>query len=284
MKRNSPPVSGLNADHARPAVDERLLASVVHFTEDAIIITKKDLAPPGPEIVYVNPGFTRMTGYAPAEVIGRTPRILQGPRTDPAVTRRLRTALEAGQVFRGQAVNYRKDGSEFWNEWHVEPLRDDSGALTHYIAIQHDITERKKAELAIEQKNIALQEILAQIELEKTRMKEGVAMNVDEVLIPALKRLQRKGTQLDKKYLDVLEKNLRDLTSTFGLRVSDRHLRLSPREVELANLIKNGVSGKEIAAMLNISFKTVETHRNRIRKKLGITRQDINLTTYLQSL
>jgi PAS domain S-box-containing protein len=264
--------------------DEKLLASVVHFTEDSIIITTKELDPPGPEIVYVNPGFTRMTGYSPEEVLGKTPRILQGSNTNPEVLKRLRSTLDAGEVFYGQAINYKKDGSEFWNEWHIEPIKDDSGNLTHYIAIQHDISARKKSEQAIEQKNSALKEVLEQIEIEKSKIKEGVSLNVEEVLIPALKKMKRKGTRLDKKYIDILENNLKDLTSTFGLQVSDKHLKLSPREVEVANLIKNGISSKEIVEMLSISFKTVETHRNRIRNKLGITNKDINLTTYLQAL
>jgi PAS domain S-box-containing protein len=268
----------------RYQADEKLLASVVHFTQDSIIVTTKDLDPPGPEILYVNPGFTRMTGYSPEEVLGKTPRILQGPKTDQSVTRKLRAALDAGEVFYGQTINYRKDGSEFWNEWHIEPIKDELGNLTHYIAIQHDITERKKSEQAIEQKNGALKEILEQIELERKRIKEGVSVNVEEVLIPALKKMKRKGSRLDKKYIDILEKNLKDLTSTFGIKVSEQQLKLSPREVEIANLIKNGVSSKEIVEMLNISSKTVETHRNRIRNKLGITNKDVNLTTYLQTL
>lgn len=265
-------------------IDDKLLASVVHFSEDSIVVTTPQLDAPGPEIVYVNPGFTKMTGYAPEEVLGKTPKILQGPKTDQEVLRKLRTTLDAGEVFFGQAINYKKDGSEFWNEWHIEPIRDDNGSLTHYIAIQHDVTERKNAELSIEQKNTALKEILEQIEIEKAKIKEGVSMNVEEVLIPALKKMRRKGTKLDKQYIDVLEKNLKDLTSTFGIKVSDDHLKLSPREIEIANLIKNGASSKEIVEMLSISFKTVETHRNRIRNKLGITNKEINLTTYLQTL
>lgn len=264
-------------------VSEKLLARVVHFSEDSIIVTDKDLDSPGPYIVYVNPGFTRMTGYLPEEVIGKTPRILQGPKTDPTTLRQLRRTLEEGKVFFGQDINYRKDGSEFWNEWHIEPIKDDGGNVTHFIAIQHDITERKNNELAIQQKNLALQEILAQIELEKKRIKEDVLINVDKVLLPVLKKMRRRGTQLDKKYIDILENNLQDLTASFGRSVSQEKLRLSPREVEIANLIKSGISSKEISQMLNISFKTVETHRNKIRKKFGIRNKDINLTTYLQT-
>jgi PAS domain S-box-containing protein len=270
--------------NAQFEIDKQLLAAVVHFSEDSIIITTPDLDPPGPEFLYVNPGFTKMTGYEPQEVLGLTPRILSGPKTDRLVLQRLKETLQSDEVFFGQAINYRKDGTEFWNEWHIEPIRNDAGDTTHYIAIQRDITERKINEMAIEQKNMALKEILEQIEIEKARIKEGVAMNVEEVLIPALKKIRRKGTRLDKQYIDVLERSLRDLTSTFGLQVSDKHLKLSPREVEIANLIKNGLSSKEIVDMLNISFKTVETHRNRIRRKLGIIQKNVNLTTYLQAL
>ena len=265
-------------------VTEKLLASVVHFSEDSIIITTKDLDLPGPKIIYVNPGFTRIFGYTSQEVIGKTPRIFQGPKTDKSVLKRLKTILLDGKVFFGQAINYRKDGSEFWNEWHIEPIRDESGAVECYVAIQHDVTKRKEAEQAIEQKNSALKEILEQIEIEKKHIKEDVFLNSEEVLLPALKKLRRKGSPLDKKYIDILEKSLKSLTSSFGRNVSEKKFKLSPREVEVANLIKSGISGKEISAMLNISFKTVETHRNKIRKKLDILNKDINLTTYLQTL
>ena len=77
---------------------------------------------------------------------------------------------------------------------------------------------------------------------------------------------------------------LKDLTLSFGASVSQKRFKLSPREIEIANLIKNGIGSKEIAAMLNVSFKTVETHRNKIRKKLDILNKDINLTTYLQAV
>ncbi len=265
-------------------VEDKLLAAVVHFSEDSIIITDTQLDLSGPHIVYVNPGFTKMTGYSPEEVLGKTPRILHGPKTDRTVLERLKATIKSGKVFYGQAINYRKDGTEFWNEWHIEPIKDEQGNITHYIAIQHDISERKRSEQAIEQKNAALAEILMQIEFEKSKIKEGVAMNVEQVLLPALKKIRRKGTALDKKYIDVLEKNLKDMTSSFGIKVSDKQIKLSPREVEIANLIKSGITSKEIVDMLSISFKTVETHRNRIRKKLGITRKDVNLTTYLKTL
>ncbi len=124
----------------------RLLASAVHNAQDSILITNTNLKSPGPEIVFVNPAFTRMTGYTAQEAIGKTPRMLQGPETDPKVLDRLRQDLSAGRVFYGETINYRKDGTAFYNGWHIEPIYDSKGEVTHYLAIQRDITDRKKAE------------------------------------------------------------------------------------------------------------------------------------------
>ena len=168
-------------------VDAHLLSSAVHFSFDSIVITTKDIDKPGPEIIYVNPSFTTLTGYLPEEVIGKTPRILQGPKTDMSVIKRLRECLEKEEVFHGRGINYRKDGSEFWMEWHIEPIRNQEGDLTHFLAIQRDVTDRIETQQAIEQKNIALKEILEQIQLEKKKIQEDVALNVEEVLLPALK-------------------------------------------------------------------------------------------------
>lgn len=124
----------------------RLLASAVNSAEDSILITTTHLQLPGPEIVFVNSAFTKMSGYTAAEVIGLTPRILQGPKTDQAVLERLRQNLAQGEVFYGEAINYRKDGTEFYNGWHIEPIRDGRGEISHYLAIQRDITDRKRSE------------------------------------------------------------------------------------------------------------------------------------------
>ena len=124
----------------------RLLGSAVQQSRESIMITNAELDLPGPKIVFVNPAFTQMTGYNAEEAIGKTPRILQGPRTDKTVLSRLRQNLEDGQVFAGEAINYRKDGKEFNLEWQIAPIRNGSGKITHFVAIQHDITGRKQLE------------------------------------------------------------------------------------------------------------------------------------------
>jgi PAS domain S-box-containing protein len=146
----------------RKQVEEslRLLHSAVLQSKESILITDAQLGPPGPRIVFVNPAFTRMTGYGAEEVIGQTPRILQGPRTDRAVLDRLRQNLERGEVFEGEAINYGKDGKEFLLEWQVAPLRDPGGTITHFVALQRDITARKQGEEALQRQQTELRVLL----------------------------------------------------------------------------------------------------------------------------
>jgi PAS domain S-box-containing protein len=124
----------------------RLIETALEQSNESVIVTTAQLDLPGPQIVYVNSAFTRMTGYEAGEVVGKTPRILQGPKTDRAVLARLREDCAAGRVFHGETVNYRKDGSEFCLEWSVGPVRDDRGKVTSFIATQRDVTERRRGE------------------------------------------------------------------------------------------------------------------------------------------
>jgi PAS domain S-box-containing protein len=113
----------------------RLLEVAITNAFDAIMITENK---PGYPIVYVNQAFTDMTGYGNAELKGQSPTILQGPKTDRAVLDRLRREISEGKIFHGRAVNYRKDGSEFIMEWKIAPVRNESGDITHYLAIQRN--------------------------------------------------------------------------------------------------------------------------------------------------
>lgn len=124
----------------------RLLLSAVQQSRDSIIITTAQLDPPGPEIVYVNPAFSEMTGYASEEVLGKTPRLLQGPDTDRELLDDLRHHLVEGEPFHGEAINYHKDGTEYYVEWNITPIRNNEEIITHFVAIQRDITERKQLE------------------------------------------------------------------------------------------------------------------------------------------
>ncbi len=128
----------------------RLLESVAVNANDAIVITEAEpIDEPGPRIIYVNEAFTRLTGYSHQEVLGKTPRILQGPKSDRATLNKIRAALKNWQPIVVELINYRKDRSEFWVENSIVPVANKDGWYTHWIAVQRDITERKHAEEAL---------------------------------------------------------------------------------------------------------------------------------------
>jgi PAS domain S-box-containing protein len=130
----------------------RLLQSVVVNTNDAVIITEAEsIDEPGPRILYVNEAFTRITGYPPEAVLGKNPRILQGPKTDQAELHKVRTALARWESVTVEVINYRQDGSEFWNEFSLVPVTNAQGWYTHWIAVQRDTTGRKQVEQALRQ-------------------------------------------------------------------------------------------------------------------------------------
>jgi PAS domain S-box-containing protein len=130
----------------QPKEPAYLLVDAMRHVREAILITTAELDPPGPEIVYVNEDFCQMAGYAREELIGKTPRIMQGPKTDRSELDRLQRQLSLGKPFDGQIVNYRKDGSEYVIEWYIVPLRNDAGEITHWMASQRDVTDRKVLE------------------------------------------------------------------------------------------------------------------------------------------
>lgn len=100
----------------------------------------------GCPLVYVNKGFEQMTGYAKEEVVGENCRFLQGPRTDPTTVQAIRRAIEGGSPLIVDLLNYRKDGSAFWNRLSLRPVRTSKGELTHFIGIQSNITKMKELE------------------------------------------------------------------------------------------------------------------------------------------
>ena len=124
-----------------------LLSRIAEMTDDVILITDAEsIDEPGPRIVYANPAFTRMTGYSAEELIGLTPRVLQGPRTCEAARARIRDALQQWQPIRCELLNYRKDGSEFWSELSITPVADHSGLYRFWVSVQRDVSQAKQRE------------------------------------------------------------------------------------------------------------------------------------------
>jgi sigma-54 dependent transcriptional regulator, acetoin dehydrogenase operon transcriptional activator AcoR len=124
----------------------KLLETAVAQAKEAVLITGAQLESPGPEILFVNPAFSEMTGYSQEEVLHKTPRILQGPKSDRAMLTELREALSRGEPFSGETINYRKDGSEYYVEWDITPIRSSGGQISHFLSIQRNVTARRLAE------------------------------------------------------------------------------------------------------------------------------------------
>ena len=131
----------------------RLLSRAVDDAAESVVITGPEIDEPGPRIEYVNPAFEAMTGYTADEVIGKTPRILQGPRTDRAVLDVIRSHLKAGEpLTETTAINYRKDGTPFWAEWNLSPVRGPDGTIEHWVAVQRDVTEQRELRAALRER------------------------------------------------------------------------------------------------------------------------------------
>lgn len=122
----------------------RLLeTSVAHLEEMILITSAEPLDEPGPEILYVNPAFSRITGYAQEEIVGLTPRVLQGDGTDRETRDRIKTALRNGAPIRERLVNYSRSGEPYWIEASIVPIPDEHGKITHFAAVERDITEQQ---------------------------------------------------------------------------------------------------------------------------------------------
>ncbi len=144
-------VYGAMQDVTRQKQEEqrlKLMSSVVTNTNDAVLITEAEpYDEPGHRIVFVNEAFTKMTGYTEAELVGISPRILQGPKTDKSELKRLKNSIKKWESCDITVINYKKNGEEFWNNFTLSPVADEKGNYTHWIGVERDVTERKKDEL-----------------------------------------------------------------------------------------------------------------------------------------
>ena len=115
--------------------------AIVESSENAVMVTDADLDAPGPIIRFVNRAFTRITGFGADEVLGRSPRILQGPETDQKVLRSMTNALRRGEIGRCKVINYSRDGKPYWTELKIVPLLGRDGRARQFVAFQSDCTD-----------------------------------------------------------------------------------------------------------------------------------------------
>lgn len=190
-ERGEPPLFSYVAEDVterrRSDTERRLLAAAVEQAAEPIVVTGIGVDEPGPRILYANEAHARTFGYTVPEIIGRSPRMFQGPKTDRAVLDRVRARLEAGEPVQAEAINYRKDGSEFVLQWEIAPVRNDAGEVVNWVGTQRDVTERRQLE----------REILEVAAREQERMARDLHDGLGQVLTGAAFRLQALYYALD---------------------------------------------------------------------------------------
>jgi diguanylate cyclase (GGDEF)-like protein/PAS domain S-box-containing protein len=137
-------ISGFNrllATLAQRQEAYRISAQALQSISEAVVITGPDQA-----VVQANEAHMAITGYSTEELLGRNLRLLQGPHTDPATVATIRSALAGGAMFSGEVLNYRKDGSPFWNDLTISPVHDEAGRLTHFVGVTRDVSLRKQVQ------------------------------------------------------------------------------------------------------------------------------------------
>jgi len=162
------------------------------------------------------------------------------------------------------------------------------GSIAVRISAERELQEINKQltleRMALQEANTALRAVLANFEEEKQRIYKDIQMNVEKIIMPILHTLGIELPKSQRKYLEILRTSLEEITSPFINRFLSRHQSLSPTEMSICNMIRNGMRTKEIANLRGVSAATINRHREHIRRKLKITNSDANLTTYLQSL
>jgi len=246
---------------------------------------------PDASIRYVNPAFEKLLGCSSEEIVGsKLPFVWWTEDAFEENKRLLELAFREG-LQRVEKLFQKKNGELFWVEITSRPIIFD-GKFQYYLANWVDITDRKKVENALrertanlEEMNTALKILLEKRENDKADLEEKVLSNIRQLIVPYLERLR--NTRLDEQqgmYLAILESTLDDIVSPFSRRLSCEQLSFTPSEIKIAHLVKRGDTTKEIAHLMNLSERTIDSHRKNIRRKLRIMRKKVNLRTYLLSI
>jgi PAS domain S-box-containing protein len=271
----------------------RQQAQVIDQIHDSVVSADLD-----GRVTSWNRGAERLFGYPAKEALGRHISFVYPEDEHDFLEQKIIKPLKKKGEHEIEVRMRRKSGEDFFAHLSLSLLRGSEGRVTGMIGYAIDITERKRAEdmlresskqleierEALERKNIALREILAQIDAEKDTLKQQVVANVEQAIIPTVIRMRESAHASQIRNFEMLEKDLREIVSPFLDTLKGKYTKLSPRELEVCRLIKNGMTSKEIAQGLNLSLMTVHKYRELIRKKLDLVNNEVNLRTYLQSL
>lgn len=250
-------------------------------------------------ILSCNAAASKTYGYEPEQMTGLNIESLLDPNYLPVVRQFIQKRLHNMDVQNPQAfLTYTKNGEVVWVEVNARIMKEH-GRQVSVHGIARNITERKKMEEALKKRELELEEksrnlvdantalkvLLKRREEDKTELEEKVICNMRELMLPYIENL--KMTVIDSQQLnqlEILERNVNEIISPFLRTLSSKYPNLTPTEIKIINLIKEGRTTKEIAALLKASTRTVEVHRDNIRKKMRLKNRKANLKSYLLSL
>jgi len=260
---------------------------------------------------YASPKIYDILGYRAEEIIGKTPFDLM-PAEEADRIFKIFNAITAKQHSFDciENINLRKNGRPVVLETSGIPIFDAKGKYIGYRGIDRDITLRKQSEQELqaahdelenrveertkelefqksnlEETNIALQVLLEKRQEDKKEIADNVMTNVKELVTPYLDKIKRtKLNDQQEAILSIIESNLNEIISPFARKMSLKYLNLTPTEIQVANLIRNGSDSKVIAELLNLSPQTIYNHRKNIRKKFGLRNRKTILRSHLLSV
>jgi two-component system cell cycle sensor histidine kinase/response regulator CckA len=284
----------LQKTHEQLRKSEERYRQLFNSIRDTILVTDTDR-----NIIDCNQTFTKVFGYTKEEIIGRKTNFLYDSEDE---------YLEMGKELKNHlneshftyVINYRKKSGEILpGETSAIYLGNDKGQIIGFIGIIRNITYRKMVEESLQQANdelnrktveledtnTALKVLLKKRDQDNQELRENIYSNYELMVTPFLSKLKTRSAKGNQQnLLDIIETNLNEIVAPFARKLSDPLMSLTSSEIQIATMIKQGYSNKEIAAILNSSKRTIDTHRQNIRRKLKLENKKINLKTFLMNL
>lgn len=248
----------------------------------------------GGRMAFFNQMIKAMTGFSESELVSGDicriePMIIQEDRR--LVVESVRKSLKIRKPFEVQYRIRHKSGSIRHFLERGRPVFGPDKKPLYIDGVIFDVTERvefreqiQSQAASLEQKNAALKELLNQIIVEKKEVETRIYQNLDKLVMPKIKRLRSRADDDLRGQIELIEKDIKNIASAFGKKISASQRGLSAREIEVCDMIRSGLKNKAIARSLRLSIETIKTMRKTIRRKLKLRHKQVNLKTHLQHL
>ena len=277
-------------------VSEAQKKAILDASVDRIRLVDTDM-----KIIWANKTTTRELNLGPEDIVGQPCYKVFFDNDAPCSKCPSKKAVTSGNIEHSIIHHHHSKGIEgetYWDNYSV-PIKNKSGDIINLIQITRNITKQVKGEQALRERekelkiktkslkeaNAALRVLLKKRDEDRTELEEKVLSNVKELVLPYLEKLKKTGlNQKQETFAGIIESNIDDIISPFLRRMSSKYLGLTPAQIQVANLVRQGKRTKDIAKLLDLSPKTVEDHRKNLRKKLGLKNRKANLRTHLLSI